>query len=118
MGANRTSKILNLKRILSVLTLLGFFSLSTARAEYRVFLLKISKTSTEPNTNSTAAPNAPAESISFESTLDPEQYRGYYPLAANETITYTDTWRCRGRTDNRPHCPNPRAPAAAAEDAP
>jgi hypothetical protein len=75
-----------------------------AGAEYRVFLLKISKTP--------KAPQAPAEFRVVESTLDPDQYRGYFPVAADETVTYTDTWRCFGRTDHRPLCPNPRQPAS------
>ncbi|WII71390.1 hypothetical protein QJS83_13050 [Bdellovibrio sp. 22V] len=72
-------------------------------AEYRVFLLKISK---KP-----ADPRAPA-SQDFrlvESTLDHVQYRYYYPVAPNEEVTYIDTWRCYGRTDDfKPHCPNPK----------
>ena len=78
-----------------------------SQAEYRVFLLKISKTS------------APAESPDFrlvESTLDPQQYREYYPIALDEQVTYTQTWRCYGRTDwFKPHCPNPKGqiPAVA-----
>lgn len=70
-------------------------------AEYRVFLLRISKKSTDPQ--------ASQDFRLVESTLDPEQYRYYYPVAADEVITYTDTWRCYGRTDGfKPHCPNPK----------
>ncbi|MEN0059238.1 MAG: hypothetical protein AAGB31_10430 [Bdellovibrio sp.] len=72
-----------------------------ALAEYRVFVLKIEQQSA----NSQAAPSFRL----VESTLDPEQYRMYYPVAANERITYIDTWRCYGRTDGFvPHCPNPK----------
>lgn len=80
---------------------------SSAHAEYRVFVLKISK-------------RAPAsDSRLVTSTLDPEQYRGYYPVALDEDITYIETWRCYGRTDNfKDFCPNPKAqnpvPAAPA----
>ena len=111
-----------------------FFTLSlflivmsvAAHAEYRVFLLKISKTPPPP------APGAPPpalgpdgnpiplpESARFvESTLDPEQYVGYYPLEQGEKIVYVDTWRCFGRTDGKPHCPNPRGPAAVTAPVP
>ncbi|ASD65512.1 hypothetical protein [Bdellovibrio bacteriovorus] len=76
-----------------------------AQAEYRVFLLKITK--------KTAAPQAQQpETQDFrlvESTLDHVQYRYYYPVAADEEVTYIDTWRCYGRTsDFQPHCPNPK----------
>lgn len=78
-------------------SLLCLFPL-TALAEYRVFVLRIEKPGAEPRF--------------VESTLDPVQYRGYHLVAEDEVITYTDTWRCRGRTDHRPHCPNPRDPAS------
>lgn len=79
-------------------------------AEYRVFLLKIEKR--RPASAQEAADSAAAPARFLESTLDPEQYRGYYPVADDEQVTYVDTWRCRGRTDHRPLCPNPRGPAA------
>ena len=75
-----------------------------AQAEYRVFVLKITKTSKDPS--------VPASSRTLESTLDPDQYRGYYTVEADETVSYTDTWRCRGRTNDLPLCPNPRNPAS------
>lgn len=59
--------------------------LTAAKAEYRVFILEI--TNTKQNTTRT-----------IKSTLDPLQYQSIYPLAPNESITYTDTWRCRGNT--------------------
>lgn len=81
----------------------AFFFILTptlGHAEYRVFLLKISKTTQADPTQDFRL---------VESTLDPEQYRAYYPVAADESITYIDTWRCYGRTgDFQPHCPNPK----------
>lgn len=86
-----------------------------ARGEYRVFLLKFAKA--PPPVAPGEAPQPAPEPRYLESTLDPEQYRGIYPVAADETVTYVSTWRCYGRTDNfKPHCPDPRAPAS--EDAP
>lgn len=92
-----------------------------SRAEYRVFRLKIEKRApasapvADPATNPAADPAAetaasPARFV--DSTLDPDQYRGYFPVGEDEVVTYTDTWRCRGRTDNKPHCPNPRDAAS------
>lgn len=79
-------------------------------AEYRVFLLRISKKSTDPQ--------APQDFRLVESTLDPEQYRYYYPVAPDEVVTYTDTWRCYGRTDGfKPHCPNPKGQIPEGETA-
>jgi|GEM_PF-920504 hypothetical protein len=74
----------------------------TAHAEYRVFTLKISKKSADPKT--------PSQDFRLvESNLDPEQYRGYYPVAPDEEITYIDTWMCYGRTDGfKEFCPNPK----------
>lgn len=109
------------------------FSLhSVARAEYRVFVLKISKKPTTTANANTQEPDrspanagGPTENATEDlpafrlvtSTLDPEQYRYYYPVAPDEQITYIDTWRCYGRTDNfQPFCPNPKdqiAPEAA-----
>ena len=44
------------------------------------------------------------------STLDPIQYPYYYSLQANEKVSYTETWRCYGRTgDFKEYCPNPKA---------
>ena len=89
-------------------------------AEYRVFLLKISKKpkaapTTETPITETQATEAPVDRI-FPSTLDPEQYRGYYPVASDEIIQYIDTWMCRGRTDGKKLCPSPRQPANVTED--
>lgn len=88
-----------------------------SRAEYRVFRLKIEKRApasapvADPAANPAADPAAsPARFV--DSTLDPDQYRGYFPVGEDEVVTYADTWRCRGRTDNKPHCPNPRDAAS------
>lgn len=91
-----------------LLALALLFTPLNAWSEYRVFLLKIEKA------GSTEAPEETSARF-VESTLDPVQYRGYYPVADDEIITYVDTWRCRGRTDGKPHCPNPRAPASLPE---
>ncbi|MCK6599026.1 MAG: hypothetical protein L6Q37_11730 [Bdellovibrionaceae bacterium] len=74
-----------------------------AKAEYRVFLLKISQLEVG---------NAMGEETTSRlvtSTLDPLQYRGYYTLKENEVISYVDTWMCKGRTNSLPLCENPRS---------
>lgn len=68
--------------------LIGIFiilSTITARAEYRVFTLKITNTKTQV-------------SHTIKSTLDPEQYKSYFPLQYDEQISYVKTWRCQGST--------------------
>lgn len=88
------------------------FIASSAQAEYRVFVLKITKRA--PASAPGAPPAAAPDSRLVTSTLDPEQYRGYYPVALDEDITYIETWRCYGRTDNfKDFCPNPKAQNAA-----
>lgn len=81
-----------------------------SQAEYRVFLLKISKR--DPDTAAAMpapVPPQPQDYRLVESTLDHLQYRYYYPVAADEEVIYIDTWRCSGRTDNfKPLCPNPK----------
>ncbi|MCE3009362.1 MAG: hypothetical protein LW875_01960 [Proteobacteria bacterium] len=72
-----------------------FFSLLSS-AEYRVFQLEVSH------------PDRPEEKKVILSNLDPEQYVGYYNLLPGETIVYTDTWMCRGRTNGKEFCPNPK----------
>lgn len=60
-----------------------------------------------------------ASARQIQTTLDPEQYKTLYPLNEGETLTYVDTWMCKGRTDDfRPHCDKPvkAAPAAASLD--
>ena len=70
-------------------------------AEYRVFLLSI----TNSKTNSTRT---------VKSTLDPEQYKMIYLLKPEESIRYTNTWRCRGNTSEfSPLCENPNRSSLA-----
>ncbi|QLY24383.1 hypothetical protein [Bdellovibrio sp. KM01] len=94
------------RRLLSAFFI--FLSPVLSHAEYRVFVLKISK-----RAPAGAAANASAEGDQgfrlVESTLDHVQYRYFYPVAADEEVTYIDTWRCYGRTGGMtPHCPNPK----------
>lgn len=78
-------------------------------AEYRVFILKIAKKTTPSEEPSQARLPTSTDFRLVESTLDPEQYHYYHTLAADEEVTYIDTWRCYGRTDNfRSLCPNPK----------
>ncbi len=65
-----------------------------AVAEYRVFELVITNQSTGQ------------ERVEI-STLDPNQYPTYYPIKAEETVTYRSTWRCRGNTSKKPVCSKP-----------
>lgn len=58
-----------------------------SHAEYRAFELVIT--------------DAAGKEKVVISTLDPEQYKGYHPLNAGETITYRATWMCRGNTSGR-----------------
>lgn len=89
-----------------------FFLLCDARAEYRVFLLRIGK---KPQPG--AAADAPTDYRLVESTLDPQQYPYYHPVAPDEEVTYTETWRCYGRTDGfKPHCPNPKGQIPPTEE--
>lgn len=115
-------------RISLILTFL--FSSTTALAEYRVFLLKIykvenasrtpagdSRETQDENTSANTASEADSDFRLVESTLDPLQYRQYYPLAANEAVVYIDTWRCYGRTDQfKNFCPNPKGQNEAEDD--
>ncbi len=83
-------------------TLLFFIFILTTPiwAEYRVFQLRI----TQPQAENTQAP----QPRFIQSTLDPWQYKEYYPLAPDEVIDYTETWMCPGRTDHHQDlCPNP-----------
>ena len=81
--------------------LVVFLHCAQGAAEYRVFLLEIKNNKTQ-------------DVRLVESTLDPHQYPRYYPLQANENITYQQTWRCFGRTGGlQPHCPNPKAQSPA-----
>lgn len=64
--------------------ILIFLSLS-AFAENRIFLLQISNLKT-------------LKSRTVYSSLDPLQYKNFYPLNRDEVIEYIDTWRCKGHT--------------------
>jgi hypothetical protein len=78
---------------------------TVAHAEYRVFTLIIQNAQTK-------------EIRTVTSTLDPLQYPSYYPLNPDEKVSYTETWRCFGRTgDFAAYCPNPKAQPAS-ENAP
>lgn len=72
------------------------FILTSARpaaAEYRAFVLKIK--------------SADGSVKEVTSTLDPDQYPGFYPIKSTDKISYTQTWRCPGRTgDMQPICPD------------
>ncbi len=79
---------------------MSLLTTTIVHAEYRVFLLKLSK----PNPDKTQ----PTLERTLLSTLDPVQYRGYYPVEPDEQIEYIDTWRCTGRTgDFQDYCPKP-----------
>ena len=74
--------------VVSLLTL-------TAQAEYRMFVLQITNHKTRA-------------SRTIYSNLDPLQYKTIYPLSADESIHYTDTWRCKGNTAHyKLHCAKP-----------
>jgi hypothetical protein len=71
-------------------------SATTTKGEYRAFLLEI-----------TSADGTSSRSVT--SSLDPLQYKYYYPLRPGEKVNYTQTWRCTGRTGGiQPVCPNPK----------
>lgn len=75
-----------------------------SHAEYRVFTLKITNTKTQI-------------SRTIKSTLDPEQYKSFYPLSNEEQISYVKTWRCRGSTrDFAALCEAPMAPQLSAPE--
>lgn len=95
-----------------------FLLANPAHAEYRVFVLKIGKRApASSSANASADKSPPVQSQDYrlvQSTLDPEQYRGYYSVGLDEYITYIETWRCYGRTgDFKDFCPNPKAQNAA-----
>lgn len=75
-------------------------------AEYRVFTLHILN-------------KAKTVTKQVETTLDPEQYIGFYPLRQGEEISYIETWRCWGNTNSfKAHCPNPRLNGALGANTP
>ena len=80
-------------RVLFII-LLTMVSIS-AQAEYRMFVLKITNNKTQ-------------KSQTRYSTMDPLQYKTIYPLSADESIEYVDTWRCKGNTSGfKVHCAKP-----------
>ena len=68
--------------------------LLSARAEYRAFELVITNTATG------------TERVVI-ATLDPKQFRAYYPVALEEQVTYRATWKCKGNTAQKPVCAKP-----------
>jgi hypothetical protein len=101
-------------RLLSVvLILMTMHPFSLAKAEYRVFVLKLTKkviAAAPSDKNPSPLPLEPPDFRLIESTLDNIQYPYYYPVAPDEEVAYYTSWRCRGRTDNfKPHCPNPNS---------
>lgn len=78
-----------------------FLGLTPALAEYRAFELKISKRDAQGKPD-------PEKFRLVLSTLDPLQYYGYYIVREDEVVQYTRTWMCRGRTDEKPICPDPK----------
>ncbi len=67
-----------------------------AAAEYRAFELVIKN------------PTTGQERVVI-STLDPRQYRHYYPMRYEEQVDYRATWKCKGNTSgHKPVCPNPK----------
>lgn len=80
--------------IKTLVSLLVFSALSiSAQAEYRAYELEIEDVES-------------GEIRRVVTTLDHIQYPAYYPLKPTENIYYLDSWMCRGRTNNRPTCPN------------
>ncbi len=79
------------------LHLLSLFLFVAAQAEYRAFELVITN-------------NVTGHERIVLSSLDPDQYRGYHPLDANETINYRDTWMCKGNTAEKNICAKPDRP--------
>lgn len=72
-----------------------FLSMSEVHAEYRAFMLHMVNSKTKVIKQ-------------ILTTLDPDQYRTLYPIAADEKLTYVQTWRCYGRTDGfTPICDRP-----------
>jgi hypothetical protein len=71
-----------------------FFS-QIALAEYRAFELVIVDSTT-------------GQERVVVSTLDPRQYRKYYPVKYDDQITYRATWMCKGNTSgHKPVCAKP-----------
>lgn len=64
-----------------------------ASAEYRAFELEITDTES-------------GNSRRVLTTMDHLQYSTYYPVKASEQVFYVTSWMCKGRTNQRPVCPN------------
>jgi hypothetical protein len=75
-----------------ILLVLAF--LSSAHAEYRAFELVITNV-------------ASGQERVVVSTLDPNQYRVFYPVSLEEKVTYRATWKCKGNTSLKPVCGKP-----------
>ena len=78
-------------------------------AEYRVFRLEIGPRPPRGQAKGTAvAPNLGGGRVVL-STLDPQQYREFYPVSPQDQVIYTKTWRCFGDTSGfQALCPDPR----------
>ena len=102
-----------------IFSLLFIFCLNS-QAEYRAFRLLITTRAPAAATPPVAPPTeAPSSGREIISTLDPDQYRGYYQVKDNEDITYTQTWMCPGRTANfKDICPAPATVPVASSEAP
>lgn len=79
-----------------VITFSIFVFALNSQSEYRAYTHKITNINT-------------GKERLVTTTLDPDQYSGYFPLFSGETLSMQSTWMCRGRTDNfTPICPNPK----------
>jgi hypothetical protein len=65
-----------------------------AKAEYRAFELVITDVASG------------TERVQV-STLDPNQYRTYYPVKYTEAVNYRATWMCKGNTALKQVCARP-----------
>ena len=78
-----------------MLPIILILTLQLANAEYRVFKLQFTNSKT-------------SQVRQIQSTLDPEQFQYLYPTNPAETLTYVQTWRCKGNTNNyQAHCQSP-----------
>lgn len=96
-----------MKLLVLIVAFISYFILQPAHAEYRAFMLHIVNEKNKVTKQ-------------VLSTLDPDQYRTQYPLSSDEKITYVQTWRCFGRTDNfTPICDKPdKKPASVPSQSP
>lgn len=98
--------------------LIVFIFIPSLRAEYRVFELEITSYAPAAPEAVKNSPAQPPEEIGKRvvlSTLDPQQYRGYYTVQPNEQIRYIATWKCSGRTASKDYCPNPKVKTDGAD---